>query len=106
MVTMEQFINGTMAYYENEIAQKADGIGKFAAYFAMPGIPKLIRDKVDQLRSTPIMEGLINADGLIDIEAFRDRASQAMQHCGSIDIMGFRLGQTDVDMLYDRIRRA
>ena len=106
MITMDQFVNGVMSYYETEIAQKAQGLGKFTAYFAMPGIPKLIREKAEQLRGSPLMEGLINADGLIDLDAFRERASQAMQHCGSLDIMGFRLGPSDVDMLYDKIRRA
>lgn len=106
MVTMDQFVNGVMDYYEAEIAQKASGAGKFAAYFAMPSIPRLIRERAEQLRSSPLLDGLMNADGLIDLEAVRDRAAQAMQHCGSLDIMGFRLGPSDVDMLYDRIRRA
>ena len=106
MITMDQFINGAMAYYETEIAQKASGAGKFAAYFAMPTIPKIIRDKTEQLKGSPFFDGLINPDGLIDLEALRDRASQAMQHCGSLDIMGFRLGPSDIDMLYDKIRRV
>lgn len=106
MVTIEQFTNGVLSYYESEIAQKAAGLGKFAAYFALPGIPKLIKEKADMLRGSPLADGLINADGLIDIDALRDRAAQAMQHCGSLDIMGFRLGPADVDLLYDRIRRA
>lgn len=106
MVTMDQFVNGVMDYYEAEIAQKASGAGKFAAYFAMPSIPKIIREKTEKLRGSPLVDGLINPDGLIDIDAVRERAAQAMQHCGSLDIMGFRLGPSDVDMLYDRIRRA
>lgn len=106
MVTMDQFINGVMSYYETEIAQKATGIGKFTAYFAMPGIPKMVRERYDRLRGSPFMEGLVNSDGLIDIDAARDRAMQAMQHCGSIDVMGFRLNCEDVDILADRIRRA
>lgn len=106
MVTLDQFVNGIMAYYETEIAQKASGAGKFAAYFAMPAIPNLVREKAEKLRNSPLIEGLMNADGLIDLETVRDRAAQAMQHCGSIDIMGFRLGPADVELLYDKIRRA
>ena len=106
MVTMDQFINGVLAYYETEIAQKATGVGKFAAYFAMPSIPRIIREKSDQLRSSALLADLINADGLIDLDAVRDRAAQAMQHCGSLDVLGFRLGPADVELLYDKIRRS
>lgn len=106
MVTMDQIINGTMAYYEAEIAQKATGVGKFAAYFALPSIPKIIRSKADTLRASPLTADLINADGLVDLEAVKERATQAMQHCGSVDVMGFRLGQADIDQLYNAIRRA
>lgn len=106
MVTVDQIINGVLSYYETEIAQKATGAGKFAAYFAMPSIPNIVRTRVESFRGSPLAEGLINADGLVDLEAVRDRAAQAMQRCGSLDVMGFRLDSSDVDLLYDKIRRA
>lgn len=106
MITIDQFISGAMSYYETEICQKASGIGKFTAYFMMPSIPQMIRSRVDQLRGSPFLEGIMNPDGLIELDTLRDRANQAMQHCGSLDVMGFRLNQSDIDILYDKIRRA
>ncbi len=106
MVTLDQFQNGITAYYEHEIAQKASGIGQFGAYFFLPSLSNIVKGKIAGLRESPLAEGLISPDGLIDLEAVRDRAAAAMQHCGSIDIMGFRLDRSDVDSLYDYIRRA
>ena len=105
-VSMDQLINGIAAYYESEFCQKASGVDKFAAYFMLPSIPGIVRSKVEQFRTTPFAEGLVNQDGLVDIDAVRDRANTAMQHVGSLDLMGFRLGNADVDKLYDAIRRA
>lgn len=106
MVTLDQIQNGITAYYEREIAQKANGLGQFAAYFFMPSVPELVHEKIAALRESPLANGLITPDGLVDLEAARDRATSAMQHCGSVDIMGFRLNKNDIDALYDYIRRA
>lgn len=106
MVTLDQLQDGVVAYYEHEIAQKASGLGQFGAYFFMPSLSNLVKSKVSGMKGSPLVEGLMTPDGLIDLEAARDRAADAMQHCGSIDIMGFRLDRSDVDSLYDYIRRA
>ena len=106
MITMDQFINGVSNYYEQEFCQKANGIAKFTAYFMMPSIPTLVRNKIEPLRGTPFMDGIMDADGKIDLDAVRDRALNAMTHCGSIDVAGFRLNDSDVNKLYEAIRRA
>ncbi len=106
MVTLEQVQNGVIAFYEHEMAQKANGLGQFAAYFFMPSVPSLIQEKINKLRESPLASGLMSPDGLIDLDAVRDRAAAAMQHCGNIDIMGFRLYNNDINALYDYIRRA
>ena len=105
-VTMDQLQRGVVSYYEAEIAQRASGVGQFAAYFIMPSIPGMVAQKVEQFRNLPIASGLITADGLVDIDAVRDRAAEAMKHCGSIELYGFRLNADDVTKLYDHIRRA
>ena len=106
MVTLDQIQRGAVSYYESEIAQKANGFGQFAAYFFMPSIPAIIQDKINQFRDSPLADGLINADGLVDLDAVRDRAMGAMQHCGSLEIAGFRLNSDDVNKAYEAIRRA
>lgn len=106
MVTMDQIKRGAMAYYESEIAQKANGIGQFAAYFILPALPGIIDQKVAQLRQSPIGSMLFNADGLVDLDKVKEYAESAMQHCGNIEISGFRLDATDIQKAYDAIRRG
>ena len=106
MATIDQIQRGAVAYYETEIAQKANGLGQFAAYFFLPSIPGIVQSKIAQLRESPLAAGLANADGLIDLDAVRDRALEAMQHCGSVEVGGFRLDKTDVEKLYESIRRS
>ena len=105
-VSMEQLQRGITSYYESEFCQKSSGVDKFAAYFMLPSIPGIVAKKIDQFRNTPFAEGLINPDGLVDVDAVRERANTAMQHCGSLELMGFRLDTADVDKIYDFIRRA
>lgn len=105
-VTTEQVLKGVQSYYEAEFCQKASGVDKFAAYFMLPSIPSIVQAKLEQFKGSPLANGLINADGLIELDEVRTRAAEAMKHCGAIDIMGFRLGVNDVDKLYEAIWRS
>lgn len=105
-VTADQIKKGAISYFETEICQKASGVDKFAAYFVLPSIPGIVQTKLDQFGGSPFANGLINPDGQVDLDAVRERALAAMQHCGSLDIMGFRLGPDDVESIYNSIRRA
>ena len=105
-VNVDQIKKGVQSYYENEFCQKASGVDKFAAYFMLPSVPMLVQNKLEQFRATPYSVGMIDADGLVDLDSVRDRAISAMQHCGSLEVMGFRLGESDVDKLYEAIRRS
>ena len=105
-VNADQMARGVAMFYEAEIASKTSGIGKFTSYFVLPSIPEIVRKKVAEFSTSPLAEGLVNADGLIDLDMVRDRAQAAMQKCGSVEAMGFRLDANDISSLYDYIRRA
>lgn len=105
-VRIDQIKRGAAAYFENEICRKAVGPGQFLTYFALPTVPKLVEDKVRQFAASPLAADLVTEDGGINLDAARDRARDAMSKVGSIDLMGFRLDSSDVDSLYDYIRRS
>lgn len=105
-VSVDQIAKGVTAYYEAELASKTSGVAQFASFFILPSIPGLVKGKVAELSATPFAAGLVNENGLVDIDAVRDRAQSAMQKCGSLEVMGFRLNADDVSKLYDYIRRA
>lgn len=106
MVTIEQFERGILNYYESEIAQKATGIGQFAAYFLAPSIPNKVSKKVEELRKSGMVDDIINADGLIDIDLAHKRALDAFEHCKSIELFGFKFNASDANKLYEAIERA
>ena len=103
---LDQITRGVTAYYEAEICQKAVGPGQFLAYFALPSVPKLAETKVRQFIASPLAADLVAEDSSIDIDTARDRARDAMNKVGSVELMGFRFGAADVDSLYDYIRRS
>ena len=106
MVTLDQIKRGVASYYEAEFCQKATGLGKFAAYFVMPSLPGIIDRYMGKLDGLPVLDGIKNADGLFDMEAAKDRAMTAMQHCGNVELMGYRLNADDVEKLYRHIMEA
>lgn len=105
-VNADQIAKGATAYYEAELAAKTSGVSQFAAFFLLPSVPGMVKRKVAELAATPFAADLVNADGLVDLDAVRDRAQMAMAKCGSVELMGFRLNADDVSKLYDYIRRA
>lgn len=103
---MEQIKKGVSSYYEIDMCQKLSGFERFAAYFVLPSIPNLVQDKIEKYKDNPLLFGIFDDNGLVDLEVAKERASLAMQKCGSIDLAGFRLTQSDVERVYDSIRRA
>lgn len=105
-VTIEQFERGLLNYYESEIAQKATGLGQFAAYFLAPSIPNKVRKKIEDLRGSGMIDDIITPDGQIYIDIARDRALNAMQHCKTVELYGFKFNSSDITKLYDAVERA
>jgi hypothetical protein len=60
MVTVQQIEKGIQRYVENEIAQKAVGVQKFATYFLLPQIPKKFEELYAKYK-----DGMIIKDFLI-----------------------------------------
>lgn len=106
MVTVDQICRGFAEYYETEVCQKASGIGQFGAYFMLPSINGIIRRKYEELRGSDLLRDIISEDGLLDLDQAHARAAEAMQHCGSLEVAGFKLTSADVDALYSAIKSA
>lgn len=105
-VNMDQIVKGVSTYYETELASKTSGVGQFAAFFILPSIPGIVRSKLQALTASPFAADMVTPDGLVDLDAVRNRAQTAMQKCGSVEVMGFRLNNDDISRLYEYIRRA
>jgi len=106
MVNQEQIIKGITNYYEKEICQKASGLMQFTSYFMLPAIPNKVKTVLEGMDKDPLISDLINADGMIDLDAVKERATVAMKHCGRIEVYGLYLNMDDVNMIYDYIMRS
>lgn len=103
---IDQIKRGISMYFEEEICRKAVGPGQFFAYFALPSIPKLVEEKVKQFIESPLAADLVAEGGLVDLDTVRARAHEAMGKVGCVELMGFRLDASDIDNMYEFIRRA
>lgn len=105
MVTHDQVIRGATNYYDREIAQKSKGAVRFAAYFLLPSVPGMVEGYVQAFCSSPAAGEIMDGDR-INLEEARDRALQAMEKCGSVEMYGFRFNAQDIEHLYEYIIRA
>lgn len=106
MVTLQQVERGITNYIENEIAQKAVGIQKFATYFMMPQIPKKIEELFIKHKNGVIIKDFIDSNSNVDIDKLYNTAKLAIQKSGQFEIYGIIFNETDVDKIYNYIRRT
>ncbi|WP_288229723.1 hypothetical protein [uncultured Desulfovibrio sp.] len=91
-------------FVENELAPKAaSGLQRFAAYGSVFVAQRKATDffgdpdRVAQLKTIGVMDN----DGMIDLDYVREMASFAMQKSGGkVTAMGLILDQSDIDKLY------
>lgn len=105
VVEMQHIQRGLGEYIEAEIAAKSEGVQKFAVYFMTPQIIKSLTQKFEELRQNPMFADFFVPEG-VELDKVREQASAAMQKAGHVEMFGLSLGQSDVDKLYNYIRRS
>lgn len=106
VVSTEQVKNGIIKYVDAEIGVKSEGAVKFLVYFVLPSIPKKVTDYLGAMRSSGVFGDVFDENGNVELDAFRERAKEAMQKCVSVEVMGLAFREPDIDALYEYIRRG
>jgi hypothetical protein len=106
MITIQQIERGIQRYVENEIAQKAVGVQKFATYFLLPQIPKKFEELYTKYKDGMIIKDFFDENGNVDLEQLYNSAKSAIQRSGQFEMFGLIFNETDVDKLYDYIKRT
>lgn len=106
VVSTEQVKNGIIKYVDAEIGAKSEGAAKFLVYFVLPSIPKKVTDYLGTMRSSGVFNDVFDENGNVELDAFRERAREAMQKCVSVEVMGLAFRESDIDALYEYIRRG
>jgi hypothetical protein len=104
-VNTEQVQNGVANFIEQELASKAVGFQKFAIYFALPRVNKVVANYMHQLKGNPIMSDMFNENGDVDIDELYNTAKQAVRKSGQFTVYGVILNESDIDRMYNYIAR-
>lgn len=104
-VNTERIQIGVTNYIEQEVASKAVGFQKFATYFVLPKVNKVIEHYMVQLRDNPIMKDMFNENGDVDIDELYNMSKQAVRKSGQFAVYGVLLNESDIDKIYSYIAR-
>ena len=103
-VNTEQVEIGVISFIENEIASKAVGFQKFAVYFVLPKVKKVIDHYMHEFKTNPIVSDMFNENGDVDVDELYNLAKQAVRKSGQFSFYGVIFNETDIDKLYNYIR--
>lgn len=97
-----------MSYIENEIAKKAVGVQKFATYFFTIAYADKATKMIADLQDNPMIKplGVFDELGNIDLDVLYNTAKQAIQKSGQFTVAGIIFNESDVDRLYEYVKRA
>lgn len=104
-VNTEQIQIGVTNFIEREIAIKAVGFQKFATYFVLPKINKVIEHYMQELKGNPIVGDFFNENGDVNIDELYNMAKQAVKKSGQFSVYGVLLNESDIDKIYTYIVR-
>lgn len=109
IVNVDQIRIGAKKYIEQELAQKATGITKFAIYFVIPTIDKKVVDYVGKLQTNDMLSDMFDENKCVYLDKVYDRAIYAIEKSGNkilLDKYGIALDRSDVEKLYSYIRES
>lgn len=102
IVTREQLHNALMIYAEKEIAMKASGVTRFAAYFLISRFYEHPEKTVGAILEHPLvkMADIENPNGTIKADELYMAARAAMEKAVSVTISGITFSVPDIDKIY------
>ena len=106
MVNIQQIERGIQRYVEMEIAQKAVGFSKFATYFIIPQIPKKVEELFSKHKDGILFKDFLDENANVDLDSIYNSAKSAVQRSGQFELFGIIFTETDIDKLYDYIKRT
>lgn len=89
MVTREQFINGVLAYVDNEVINNLPTAGKWGIGAIVVLATSKINSIFEQLVSNPMIKsiGIVTDDGLIDNDSLSNALKFSSNKYGTLEIV-------------------
>lgn len=92
-------------YLDASIAPKASGWQKFGAYAAAFVVQARLPQIIEQYGPVMKMAGVLDEQGMIDIDLAHNLAAYAMEKSGKVNVAGYLVDSSDVEQIY-QIARA
>lgn len=105
VVSIQQIQNGVVNYMEQEIARQSVGLNKFGVYFMMPGIRKMVGQKLLEYNKSEFFTDLFDPNGNVVIDEVYNYAKEAIRKSGNVTIGNMIFNESDIDKLYQYITR-
>lgn len=107
-MTFDRVKDGMMKYIQEEIANKAPTHMKFLIYTGTFLGTSKFECIFEKMKDNVIIQslGVIDEDDNIDIESLYEAARKAMSKVGTVEYMGIRFNESDIDSLYTYIKRS
>jgi hypothetical protein len=107
-IAPEQLHRALMIFLEEEIASKAMGLEKFAAYFLLGSLNDHPEKTVGALIDLPLvkMADVVTPDRRINADELFRVARIAMDKAHSISVAGISFSANDIDRLYTILQRG
>lgn len=92
-------------YLDASIAPKASGWQKFGAYAAAFVVQARLSQIMEQYGPVMKMAGVLDEQGMVDIDLAHNLAAYAMEKSGKVNVAGYLVDSSDVEQIY-QIARA
>lgn len=87
-------------YLDASIAPKASGWQKFGAYAAAFVVQARLPQIMEQYGPVMQMAGVLDEQGMIDIDLAHNLAAYAMEKSGKVNVAGYLVDSSDVEQIY------
>ena len=87
-------------YLDVAIAPKATGWYKFGAYAAAFVVQSRLPQIMEQYGPVMKMAGVLDEQGMIDIDLAHNLAAYAMEKSGKVNVAGYLVDSSDVEQIY------
>lgn len=88
------------SYLDVSIAPKATGWQKFGAYAAAFVVQARLPQIMEQYGAIMKMAGVLDDQGMIDIDLAHNLAAYAMERSGKVDVAGYLVDSSDIEQMY------
>ena len=87
-------------YLDASIAPKASGWQKFGAYAAAFVVQARLPQIMEQYGPVMKMAGVLDEQGMIDIDLAHNLAAYAMEKSGKVNVAGYLVDSSDIEQIY------